>query len=649
MLMQLRALLLVLIMGTFGSFAQEFKSQGDKLFYSYAYQNAIKAYQKQLQKGEQLSNHQFLNLADSYFKTGDYQSASEIYLDINKKDSIMSDNRFNNMLQSLANTSEPERVKAFLRSKNGSLSNELFDNANFNYEILEDDSGDTSEFSVFNLNVNSPQADIAPAFYKDRLLFSTSRKNKSKKIYGPSGESYLEIYIARIGNGGVLLGQNTFAGIPKVNYHKSTPYYSEETQNIFYVLSNTDDGGDLAFDENGKNALAIGLVDSKGVFRYVLKDLSNSFYYPFYHDSADKLYFAADFEDGYGGTDIYYVAMNGGQVMSQPVNLGPRVNTPGNEIAPYIHNNSLYFSSDVFYGLGGMDIYKANIQSDQEFGVPVNLGKAINSKSDDFGFIIRKNAKKDGYMGYFSSNRDGGVGNDDIYAFSINKIPGLKTIVFKGRVVNSKTKFGISDATVKVLDKENNVLKEFLTRDDGSYRIEIPWREQVALQVEKSKHSIYYKTFEEKNINPDDISNLNIQLSVLGDIIEEKESKTTLRLDNLEFENGKSELTSSVIEQLENVAVMIQQFPQIKFRIETHTSSKGRNATNKRVSQARADAMLSYLRQRGISETNVSAAIGFGEEQLLNNCKNGVYCLDFLHKQNERTLFVVLNLDEVNQ
>jgi len=649
MVMRLRNCLWLLLLIAFSSIAQEFKSDGDKLFYSYAFQDAINAYQKQLEKGEVLTNHQFLNLADSYFKIKDYQSATDIYLDINKKDSIMSDNRFNNMLQSLAKTSEPERVKAFLKSKRGSFNSEFFENANFNYEILDDDSGDKNEFDIFNLNTNSPQADISPTFYKERLLFSTSRKSKSKKIYGPSGESYLSIYIARIGQEGILLNQNSYNRIPKAEFHKSTPYFSESLNSVFYVLSNTDEDGDLVFNENGKNALAIGLVDVNGNFRYVLKDLSNSFYYPFYHNQSSRLYFAADFGTGYGGTDLYYVSMNGGQVMSQPINLGPRINTPGNEIAPFIYENSLYFSSDAFYGLGGMDIYKANIQSNQNFGIPVNLGKGINSISDDFGFILRPDTQSEGFLGYFASNRKGGVGNDDIYGFRIKITPGLRTLVFQGKVVEKKTTYGIPDATVKVLDSERNVLKEIGTKKDGSFRIELPWREQVSLKVEKAKHSIYFKNFNGESSQTGEMGDMNIQMTLVSDIIEKKENKTVLTVENLVFEGGNSELTFSIKDKLNKVTEIVRQFPQIKFRIETHTSSKGRNDTNKRISQERADAMLAYLKQQGVANENVSSAIGYGEEQVVNNCKNGVYCLDFLHAQNERTLFVVLNEEDINQ
>ncbi len=103
--------------------------------------------------------------------------------------------------------------------------------------------------------------------------------------------------------------------------------------------------------------------------------------------------------------------------MSAPINLGPRINTPGNEVSPFIFENSFYFASDIFYGLGGMDIYKSEIQGDKTFSIPVNLGLGLNSEEDDFGFIIKNNTTE-GLTGYFSSNRPEGKGKDDIYGFT---------------------------------------------------------------------------------------------------------------------------------------------------------------------------------------------------------------------------------------
>ncbi|SDE13033.1 OmpA family protein [Pricia antarctica] len=628
--------------------SQEINSRGDKFFYTYAYEDAIEAYEKQLQQGEAMSNFQRLNLADSYFKTGEYDKASKIYLDINKNDSIMSDHRFNKMLQSLAKISETDQVKAVLKSKKGtSFAGELLENAEFNDEVLNSDDTESAGFFIFSLNSNSSEADNAPSFYKNDLLFSSSRKTRSKKIYGPSGDAYLDIYKVTKDPNGSLSEASPFGRIPNSEFHKSTPYYSESTGDIYYILSNTEDNN-LAFDEKGKNALSIGMVSENGAFRFLLKDLSTSFYYPFYNAESGRLYFSANFEDSYGGTDIYYVDMNNGQVMSQPINLGPRINSPGNEIAPYVFDNSIYFSSDVFYGMGGMDIYRSNLLPDNGFSIPVNLGKGINTKYDEFGFIIKQN-QEEGLMGYFSSNRSGGKGGDDIYGFKISEKPGLQTLIFRGKVVKPPYDQSLSDASIKVLDGDGNVLKEVFSGANGAYQLEIPYHPVVTLEVSKETFSRFTETYNPKGLKELEKTPLKIELSSIADIVEEKEGKMVLNLKDFFFVSGQSNLTPDITMEIDKVVDAVKKFPKLKFSIETHTDSRGGRSSNQRISEQRSAAIKAYLLKNGVPSETITSSKGFGEDKIVNNCTDGVYCLDFLHKQNLRTLFVVENYDELSQ
>ena len=629
------------------SHGQEIKSKADKYFYSYAYKDAIVAYKKDLDDNKEISNYQFLNLADSYFNVGDFKNAAKIYVDINKKDSIMNNHRFNKMLQSLAKTSELNRVKAFLKTKSSVLSSELIENADFNFELLESNTIEAQEFNVFNISGNSPQADFSPSFYKDKLLFSSGRPQKSKKVYGPSGESYLDIYIAQIGRDGNVVNPNVFSRMPDSKYHKSTPYYSNKSKKIYYVLSNSEDG-QLSFNDKGKNSLAIGMVYESGFFAFLLKDLSTSFYYPFFDESSDKLYFAANFEGGYGGTDIYYVATNNGQIMSEPVNLGPRINSPGNEIAPYILNNKFYFSSDVFYGMGGMDIYKSNIRKDKTFSIPVNLGAGINSKKDEFGFIVRGD-KQLGFSGFFASNRAGGKGNDDIYGFNIRELLGPKTISFSGEVLEPRYQRGIEGAEIKLMDAQENVIKKFLTRIDGKFQVEISSRDNLIVQITKDRYSSFYKSYSREMLEELQKDLLVVEMVDIDDVVTEREEQPVLDLNDFFFARGKSVITTDIAFELNKVVDIIQKFPKLQLSIETHTDSRGGSYRNKITSQKRAEAIRSYLLQKGVSTSNITSAIGYGEERIANNCTNGVYCLDFLHKQNLRTLFVVDNYENLKQ
>ena len=327
---------------------QNKKSKGDNYFFAYSYKKAIKAYEEDMEKGIVLSPQQYLNLADSYFQTQNYEKATSMYLQYFSNDTVTDNFRLNKLLQGLSKSTRKQELQEILTTKGLNLDKEILENLELNMEMLSSDQTiDELEYKIFNLNGNSVQSDFSPSFYNENLLFTSDRPLGKKTSYEPTGEAYLDIFNGDIGADGQLINNPIPLGIlNSSNYHKATPYFSEKLEGFFYVLSNTQDG-ELEFDDNGKNALAIGYQKLNGDFRFLWRDLSTSFYYPFYHGDTDRLYFAANLEGGYGGTDIYYVNTNRGNIMSAPINLGPRVNSPGNEIAPYVFENSLYFSSDI--------------------------------------------------------------------------------------------------------------------------------------------------------------------------------------------------------------------------------------------------------------------------------------------------------------
>ena len=619
-------------------------SKGDYYFFEYAYKNAINEYTKESIK-KSLTTQQNLNLADSYLKTGNYKKAAAIYTASYAKDTTLSSAYFNKMLQSVSRTDSIEKVKSYLLNSKNYLTREQLENAAFNFELIEKNQNGHLDFYVFNCYLNSPQSDFSPAFYKEQILFTSGRPKGKKEIYKPSGEAYLDIYSGIIQADGDVTVPKSFTKIPNSNFHKATPFYSEKLDDIIYMLSNAD-GDELLFDKNGKNTLAIGLVSEKGRFEYLLRDLSTSFYYPFYEEATGKLYFAANFKGGYGGTDIYYVYTNSGQIMSAPVNLGPRINSPGNEIAPFIFQGSLYFSSDIFYGIGGMDIYTSNMQSDDSFSIPINLGEGINSSYDDFGFIIKNDMN--GFSGYFSSNREGGKGKDDIYGYKVSEKPGLKTIAIKGTVENSASRKNIDNAKITLLDENSVVLKETTSDDNGNFQFEIPYRNSYAIKANKKGHGVYFKTFGNEDEVAMSKKKLAIELPFIQDVVEEKEGKTVLRLKKFYFNAGSSQLTPEIKAVLDNVVAVVGNFPEIKLKIESHTNSRGNDAKNVELSQNRANTIKRYLTDQGVAKENIVETIGYGENMLVNQCKNGVFCLEFLHNQNDRSLISVLNYDALN-
>lgn len=642
--MNRRNIIISIFLLAFGFLFAQKESKADLLYYEYAYSEAVEAYEKEKAK-KGLTAEQELYLADSYFRTGRYDKASAVFMEVYKKDSVMTNAQFNTMLQSLSKTSGPERVKAFMKTRTDQVSPVLLVNADFNYETLEDTDLSIGQYSIYEPNINSPQSDFAPSFYgADRILFTSGRPSDTKETYDPTGESFLSIFSVSIANKDVSVRPTPLSWIPRIEYHQATPFYSESLKDVFFVQSNMDEES-LAFDSKGKNALAICRSDESGTFQPLFRDLSTSFYYPFYDDASGRLYFAADFENGYGGTDLYYVYSNNGQIMSEPVNLGPQINTPGNEIAPYIFEGSLYFSSDVFYGLGGMDIYKSEIQGGDSYSIPVNLGSSINTNRDDFGFIVR-NSIRGGYEGYFASNRAGGMGKDDIYAFDTADKPGLKTLAIRG-TISDLNGLGVEKAHIRLMQGDSLLLKETYSGEDGNFRIEIPWRESVKVVIGKERYETL--TFGDSSAESTLESGepLQITLTPFEDVIVRQANRTLFKAEPFHFERGRKTITPEIAAILDNAAIQLKKFPQLRLRIEAHTDSRGYKSTNQKLSQDRAEAIRDYLVNKGVSPEVFAEVKGYGETQIINNCSDGVYCLDMLHKQNERYPFVVLNYDDI--
>lgn len=636
----IRLTLWAFVLGMLFSFGQKKKSQGDVFFFQYEYQKAVAAYEKQLSEGT-LTEQQFLNLADAYFETNNYQKAANAYQSIYEKDSVMDAHHYNKMLQSLSKAPEADGTKDFLNQISSSFPKELMENMEFNNQLLQNGSNEGQlDYEIFNLDGNSPQTDFAPSFFSNKLLFSSGRQVNKKLRYEPGNEGYFNVYESEIQPTGQITGVQSFQALQETDYHEATPSFSAELNSVFYVLSNTQDG-ELAFDANGKNALAIAKQNIGGSYQLLLKDLSTSFYYPFYDDASGRLFFSADFEDGYGGTDIYFVYTNNGQVMSAPINLGPRINSSGNEIAPYIFENSFYFASDVFYGLGGMDIYKSNIEG-EGFGIPINLGEPINSELDDFGMIIRNEGE--GLLGYFASNRPGGKGKDDIYGFKVDEKPGLKTITFKGTVVSS-SKEGqvVPNASVSLWDMNGEMLAATTSDEEGQYRLEIPYESELVVDASRERYSRFIKKFGEEELDALANNNFDVPLAFYNDLVEEREGQKVVKLDNFYFNTSSTQLTDEIKSELNKVVEFVEAFPEAQLRIETYTDSRGGSSTNFRLTQARSDNIKKYLVEQGVPASTILYSIGYGEDNILNNCTNGVFCLESLHKKNQRSLIVVLN------
>jgi len=211
--------------------------------------------------------------------------------------------------------------------------------------------------------------------------------------------------------------------------------------------------------------------------------------------------------------------------------------------------------------------------------------------------------------------------------------------------MNLKTNDRIPEAEIRLLDQEGNIIKQELTDERGMFRIEIPWQETITIQTTKNRHSIFSDTYTGDALEQIQNANYNMGIVSIDDLVEETEDQTVLKLNKFYFDKGQSTITPAIATELDKVIDAVSRFPQMQLRIESHTDSRGGSATNFRISQSRADAIKNYLESNGVSSSNILYSIGYGEDKLLNDCTNGVFCLDTFHKKNERQLIVVLNYD----
>lgn len=273
--------------------------------------------------------------------------------------------------------------------------------------------------------INSSSVDFSPAYYGNGLVFVSSR-NKGGFVNTSTRETYYELFHAPFGANGLPVKPRPFSLEINSALHEGPVTFDRPENTIYFTRSNQESGVAKA-DQSGMVRLKVysafrGIYDWERVEELPFNSNEYSCMHPSLSADGSKLFFVSNMPGGYGGMDLYMVIKINNQ-WSEPINLGPEINTPQQEGFPFFHENgTLFFSSNGHKGQGGMDIFSIDL-SGSRWGQLTNLGAPLNSISDDFGFIMDSGGKK----GYFSSNRKGGMGKDDLYSFEAPRgLPGIK-------------------------------------------------------------------------------------------------------------------------------------------------------------------------------------------------------------------------------
>jgi len=518
-----KKVLLVLFAGlmSFSSFSQGMKERtADKYYKQLAFIKAGEMY-GELAKKSDATDHQIRRAAESYRFIGDAVN-SETYYEILSKHSGVKPKDFYYYAQMLKINEKYKKADSVM-AKFGTLegSNSI-PKAHASYTDYETDlKSQPDKYIIAIMDINTDKSDFGPNYYSKNgernLTFASARKNMSlyNKKFQWDGSSFLDVYKVKIGGDGENAGVEKFVKDVKSRYHEGPVSFSNNGTKMYLTRSNYIDrktGTDTEQQNNLK--LYLSEKDSAGNWSELTNFQYNDDEYSLGHatvtEDGNTMYFTSDMPGGKGITDIWMSEFKGGK-WGTPVNVAD-VNTEGREMFPYIGEaGTLYFSSDAYAGLGGLDIYRATSKNKNgEFDKPENMMYPLNTNHDDFAMIIDKDEKE----GYFSSNRDGfhAQGNDDIYRFKMVTPFKSKYYIVKGC---ARTQDGdvVAGTTIKLINTETGELYQKLLSETGCYTFyDVP---KGVYKVEGNKpgwETIKNYTFDTDDAKKDQINNADVIL-----------------------------------------------------------------------------------------------------------------------------------------
>jgi outer membrane protein OmpA-like peptidoglycan-associated protein/tetratricopeptide (TPR) repeat protein len=324
--------------------------------------------------------------------------------------------------------------------------------------------------------------------------------------------------------------------------------------------------------------------------------------------SPDKkdLYFTSNRPGGYGGNDIYVCHRTENGHWTAPENLGPHINTAGDESAPFIHadNSSLYFTSNTLPGYGGTDLFIVRKTATGEWGIPENLGYPINTIENEGSLVVAA----DGKTAYYASDRADSRGQLDLYSFELrNDVRPAKTIWVKGKVYDIKTGKGLP-SSVELGDLGNKrIISKLQTDETGNYLTTLPIGNNYAFNVNRKGYLFFSANFNLSNPSADSVYQMDIPLQPI-------EANASIVLKNIFFDVNQYELKPASQIELDDLIKLLKENPLLFIQINGHTDNVGKPADNLLLSQNRAKAVVNYLKSKGIDPRRLSFK-GFGDTQ----------------------------------
>ena len=482
---------------------------------------------------------------------------------------------------------------------------------------------------------NSRRGEFSPMLYGekyDQLYFTSSRtpkganKDKDETISAITGQRNNDFFLVKQDEQGNWLAPVELEDEVNTEFDEGTPSFSKDGNTMYYTYCAQDPEGPRTSEiyVSTRSSAKWG----KGTRASIVKDSVTALGHPAVSPDGKYLYYVSDAVGGFGGKDIFRSRLVGND-FGPMENLGPDINTPGDEMFPYVRDSvTLYFASNGHPGMGGLDLFKATQDSTGKWHVE-NLKEHINSMGDDFGITFEGDKEK----GFFSSNRNDARGYDHLYSFELPVI----TIFIEG-IVSDVDENPIEDATVRIVGKDG-LNEKVLAKKDGTYRVEL--ERDIRYVMMASARGYLNQNFELKT-GPEEKNETYIVDFYLSPI-----SKPVV-IENIFYDFDKATLRPESQKALDEMIKMLNDNPNVTIELGAHTDRKGSDQYNERLAQRRAQSVVDYLIAGGIEKERLEAK-GYGESvpKVINKKMAKNY--DFLNEGDVLTEEFILTLTPEQQ
>jgi outer membrane protein OmpA-like peptidoglycan-associated protein/tetratricopeptide (TPR) repeat protein len=630
---------------SFNCFAQKARvSVAEKKYGNYAYIDAIKTYKRVADKGYK-SADMFQKLGNSYYYNAELDQAAKWYGELFAMTQDVEPEYYYRYAQSLRSIGENDKANEMLEKFNQMSTNDtrgkLFKNNKSYLDKIKENSG---RFQVENAGINSKYSDYGSSLYLNKIVFASARDTGSlgQRKHSWTNQYFTNLYSADLGDAMSPGAVMKFDKNVKSRFHESTPAFTKDGKTMYFTRNNFLDGKK---GKDGNNITLIKIYKANfendkwtNITPLPFDSDSYSVAHPALSPDEKTLYFASDMPGTLGQSDLFKVKINDDGSFGTPENLGNTINTEGRETFPFLTDeNDIYFASDGHPGLGGLDIFVSKIKADGTFDEVQNIGADANSPKDDFAYLFDTKSRR----GFFSSNRDGGQGYDDIYKFLETRKLICEQELY-GEITDLATGEILPNTKISLLDDKLNLVNTAVSDEKGNYSMPVECGKRYSVRAAKEDYTTKEQiiTIAKENGKthlPFALEKAACKVAVGDDL------GKCFGIKMIYFDFDKSDIRIEAALDLEKILDVMNQYPNMKLDIRSHTDSRGSFKYNEALSDRRAKSTIKWLVKNGVDKSRLVGK-GYGENQLVNKCSDGVECTEEEHQFNRRSEFIITAL-----